>query len=86
MTYPKVSTTGQHTGAAFGVPASPRFPQVEEAVLAHWAADDTFRASVEQRSPGGRRSIDAWNVSSRSHRSSTARSIAGRSGCESTSG
>ncbi len=54
MTYPKVSTTGEHTGAAFGVPASPRFPQVEEAVLAHWKADDTFRASVENRSPGER--------------------------------
>ncbi len=54
MTYPKVSTTGEHTGAAFGVPASPRFPQVEEAVLAHWAADDTFRASVENRSAGER--------------------------------
>ncbi len=52
MTYPKVSTTGEHTGAAFGVPASPRFPQVEEAVLAHWAADDTFRASVEHRPAG----------------------------------
>ncbi|WP_377643549.1 isoleucine--tRNA ligase [Oryzobacter terrae] len=54
MSYPKVSTTGEHTGAAFGVPASPRFPQVEEAVLAHWKADDTFRASVENRSPGER--------------------------------
>jgi isoleucyl-tRNA synthetase len=52
MTYPKVSTTGAHTGAAFGVPASPRFPQIEEAVLAHWAADDTFRASVENRPTG----------------------------------
>ena len=52
MTYPKVSTTGDHTGEAFGVPASPRLPEVEEAVLAHWAADDTFRASVEQRDPG----------------------------------
>jgi isoleucyl-tRNA synthetase len=52
MTYPKVSTTGEHTGAAFGVPASPRFPQIEEAVLAHWAADDTFRASVEHRPTG----------------------------------
>ena len=54
MTYPKVSTTGDHTGAAFGVPASPRLPEVEEAVLAHWAADGTFRASVEQRDPGER--------------------------------
>ncbi len=52
MTYPKVSTTGEHAGAAFGVPASPRFPQIEEAVLAHWAADDTFRASIEDRPEG----------------------------------
>ncbi|MGL5866257.1 MAG: isoleucine--tRNA ligase [Dermatophilaceae bacterium] len=52
MTYPTVSTTGEHTGAAFGVPASPRFPQIEEAVLAHWARDDTFRASVENRPAG----------------------------------
>lgn len=52
MTYPQVSTTGEHTGAAFGVPASPRFPQIEEAVLARWAADDTFAASVENRPTG----------------------------------
>ena len=48
MTYPTVSTTGQHTGAAFGVPSSPRFPQIEEAVLAYWAKDNTFLASVEK--------------------------------------
>ena len=52
MTYPQVSTTGEHTGAAFGVPASPRFPQIEDAVLARWAADDTFQASVDNRDPG----------------------------------
>ena len=52
MTYPQVSTTGEHTGAAFGVPASPRFPQIEDAVLAHWAADDTFAASVANRPTG----------------------------------
>ncbi len=52
MTYPKVSTTGEHTGAAFGVPASPRFPHIEDAVLAHWAADDTFAASVANRPTG----------------------------------
>ena len=52
MTYPQVSTTGEHTGAAFGVPASPRFPQIEDAVLARWAADDTFAASVENRPTG----------------------------------
>ncbi|QBR93701.1 isoleucine--tRNA ligase [Nocardioides euryhalodurans] len=42
--YPKVS----HTDAT-SVPSSPRFPEIEEQVLAHWEADDTFRASVEQR-------------------------------------
>ncbi|GAA3825845.1 isoleucine--tRNA ligase [Nocardioides panacisoli] len=47
MTYPKVTT--DPTGA---VPSSPRFPEIEERVLAHWAEDDTFRASVEQRDPG----------------------------------
>ena len=52
MTYPKVSTTGEHTGTAFGVPASPRFPQIEDAVLARWAADDTFAASVANRPTG----------------------------------
>ena len=52
MTYPQVSTTGEHTGTAFGVPASPRFPQIEDAVLARWAADDTFAASVANRPTG----------------------------------
>jgi isoleucyl-tRNA synthetase len=47
MTYPRVSTD---TDA--GVPSAPRFPQIEERVLAYWAADDTFRASVEQRDAG----------------------------------
>ena len=49
MTYPKVSTTGDHTGAAFGVPPNPRFPQIEESVLAYWAEDGTFQASIDQR-------------------------------------
>ncbi|KAJ1684524.1 hypothetical protein LUZ63_020279 [Rhynchospora breviuscula] len=50
MSYPQVSATGRGD-----VPASPRFPEVEEAVLAYWESDDTFRASVEQREsgPGG---------------------------------
>ena len=52
MTYPQVSTTGEHTGTAFGVPASPRFPQIEDAVLARWAADDTFAASIANRATG----------------------------------
>ncbi|MEI5672714.1 MULTISPECIES: isoleucine--tRNA ligase [unclassified Nocardioides] len=47
MTYPKVSTDA--TGA---VPSSPRFPDVEERVLAYWAADGTFQASIDQRDPG----------------------------------
>ena len=51
MTYPKVSHTAQ-TDAATSVPSSPRFPAIEEAVLAYWESDDTFRASVEQRDAG----------------------------------
>jgi len=47
MAYPKVS----HTDAQ-GVPASPRFPRIEEAVLAYWESDGTFQASVDQRDPG----------------------------------
>ena len=48
-TDPKVSTDPH---ADHGVPSSPRFPQIEERVLAYWEADDTFRASVEQREAG----------------------------------
>jgi isoleucyl-tRNA synthetase len=44
MTYPKVS----HTDAS-AVPASPRFPDIEEAVLAYWEKDGTFQASIDQR-------------------------------------
>ncbi|WP_185996460.1 isoleucine--tRNA ligase [Nocardioides campestrisoli] len=51
MTYPKVSHLST-SEAATGVPGNPSFPAVEEAVLAYWAADDTFRASVDQRDPG----------------------------------
>ena len=47
MSYPKVSHT-----AATSVASNPRFPAIEEAVLAYWEADDTFRASVEQRDAG----------------------------------
>ncbi|WP_141014045.1 isoleucine--tRNA ligase [Nocardioides sambongensis] len=56
MTYPKV-TTDPSAGPTPGhgsVPSSPRFPEIEERVLAYWAEDDTFRASVEQREPGER--------------------------------
>src|SRR3954449_9768725 len=51
MTYPK-ATTDPDDAAQGGVPSTPRFPQIEEGVLAFWEADDTFRASVEQRPAG----------------------------------
>jgi isoleucyl-tRNA synthetase len=55
MTYPKVSTD-PHGDDGAGVPSTlaqnPRFPTIEEGVLAYWQADDTFRASVEQRDAG----------------------------------
>ena len=46
--YPKATTDP----AARGVPAAPAFPAVEERVLAYWAQDRTFQASVDQRDPG----------------------------------
>lgn len=53
MTYPQVSSDSTpNSGAAFGVSSSPRFPEIEERILAFWEADDTFRASVEQREAG----------------------------------
>jgi isoleucyl-tRNA synthetase len=41
--YPK------HRSDADGVVASPSFPKIEEEVLEHWAKDDTFQASIDQR-------------------------------------
>ena len=56
MAYPKVSTEPASAGDGArengGVPSSPRFPEIEERVLDYWAADDTFRASVENRPAG----------------------------------
>jgi isoleucyl-tRNA synthetase len=54
MTYPKVTSgpTEQQPGAALGVPASPKFPEIEERVLAYWAQDGTFQASIDNRDPG----------------------------------
>ncbi|HMH90111.1 MAG TPA: hypothetical protein VK586_03400, partial [Streptosporangiaceae bacterium] len=58
MAYPKVSTekapASENSAPSEngGVPSSPRFPEIEERVLAYWAADDTFRASVENRPAG----------------------------------
>lgn len=44
--YPKVSTS------AFGLSASPNFPEIERAVLEYWKQDDTFAASIAERDPG----------------------------------
>jgi isoleucyl-tRNA synthetase len=55
MTYPKVSSdtaSSDVQGAATGVPASPRFPEIEERILKYWDEDGTFVASVENRSAG----------------------------------
>jgi isoleucyl-tRNA synthetase len=52
MTYPRTSAFGSAAGAlrqAQGPEASPRFPQIEQDVLAFWKDDDTFRASIDQR-------------------------------------
>ncbi|HEU4849354.1 MAG TPA: isoleucine--tRNA ligase [Terrimesophilobacter sp.] len=45
MTYP----LSEHGEPAEPLSPSPRFPELEERILAFWAKDDTFRASVEQR-------------------------------------
>jgi isoleucyl-tRNA synthetase len=50
MAYPKVPLTAD--GTAKSVPAQPSFPELEDSVLAYWAADGTFAASVERRDPG----------------------------------
>ncbi|MCI4009932.1 isoleucine--tRNA ligase [Brevibacterium sp. ZH18] len=44
--YPKVSTS------AFGLSASPNFPDIEDAVLEYWQQDGTFQASIDQRDSG----------------------------------
>ncbi|PPF62833.1 isoleucine--tRNA ligase [Clavibacter michiganensis] len=52
MSYPKSpeETPGeQHRHAAPAVTPSPNFPAIEEEVLGFWKADDTFRASIENR-------------------------------------
>ncbi|GAA4168005.1 isoleucine--tRNA ligase [Gryllotalpicola koreensis] len=47
MTYPKVTTAENGR-----VPSSPRFPEIEERILAYWEQDGTFQASVDQREAG----------------------------------
>ncbi|WP_374953335.1 isoleucine--tRNA ligase [Rathayibacter sp. AY1A3] len=55
MTYPLTPPTPHGAepaeGSAFGrgVSPSPRFPEIEERVLAYWKADDTFQESIRQR-------------------------------------
>jgi len=47
--YPRAETAKAAGQAASGVPAQPNFPELEEGVLAYWAAGDTFGKSVRQR-------------------------------------
>jgi isoleucyl-tRNA synthetase len=52
MTYPKSSfgpAADDSAGKTAAVVPSPRFPDIERDVLAFWAEDDTFRASIAQR-------------------------------------
>src|SRR5699024_1485786 len=42
----------QNQRSAFGLSASPSFPDLEQRILEFWEADDTFRASVEAREAG----------------------------------
>ncbi len=44
MSYPKKSSSGLSA-----VPASPKFPEIEQGILAFWKSDDTFQASIDQR-------------------------------------
>jgi len=49
MAYPLHRRTD---GTGPGIPASPDLPALEKDVLAYWAADGTFRASIDQRPAG----------------------------------
>ena len=50
MTYPRTSAFGSAADATPDtISPSPRFPEIEGEVLAFWASDDTFRASIAQR-------------------------------------
>ena len=49
MPYPRAGFKKSGTEA---VPAHPRFPQIEEEVLAYWASDGTFQASIDARPAG----------------------------------
>ena len=47
--YPRAETAKAAGQPETGVPAQPSFPELEEGVLAYWAANDTFTESVRQR-------------------------------------
>src|SRR5580700_2352808 len=47
--YPRAETAKAAGQPESGVPAQPSFPELEEGVLAYWAANDTFQESVRQR-------------------------------------
>jgi isoleucyl-tRNA synthetase len=49
MPYPQQSTGANVSGEAFGVSPSPKFPEIEQRVLAFWREDDTFRESIRSR-------------------------------------
>ncbi|WP_287932612.1 isoleucine--tRNA ligase [Arthrobacter sp.] len=49
--FPKASAAGRPADSHH-VPASVRFPDVEERVLKYWAEDGTFQASIDQREAG----------------------------------
>ncbi|QCB97314.1 isoleucine--tRNA ligase [Arthrobacter sp. PAMC25564] len=61
--YPKASAAPTGAGATTsasttsGVPASVKFPEIEERILKYWDEDGTFQASIDQRAaelPGGK--------------------------------
>jgi len=52
MSYPRNAAPGaspEGGNSPEGVPASPRFPDIERDILAFWKADNTFQASIDQR-------------------------------------
>ena len=49
MTYPRRTAFG----TAADIVPSPSFPELEQNILAFWKADDTFQASIDQRTEAG---------------------------------
>jgi isoleucyl-tRNA synthetase len=47
--YPRAETAKAAGQTASGVPSQPNFPELEEGVLAYWAANDTFQQSIARR-------------------------------------